>query len=289
MTLPPAYLRNGELAGMRYTLTALDKILLGTLGSRTGSATGSSLDFSDYREYHPGDDLRRLDWNIYARSDRLTVKLFHEEVSPHVDIIIDASASMSIDPGAKANAAAWLSALLWTAARNAECTATAWSISDSIRPLGESTRRPSNWEPLTFESGSDPLRTLSSAGNVWRHNGIRFIISDLLWQGEPPRAVRQLAAGAAQIIVVQLLATDDINPPPTGRWRLTDSENESSLDLFVDAGVQAKYRNALQSLQRQWRDGCRRHGAIFTTITAEELLSSQRPVTLEQAGIISLG
>ena len=282
------WLREGELAGMRYTLIAADKILAGSHGSRVGAATGSSLDFSDYREYHPGDDLRRLDWNIYARSDRLTVKLFHEEVSPHIDIIIDSSASMALDQSAKTKATVWLAALLWTAARNGGCTATGWSIADTIRTLGESSRRPAEWEPLSFNAGIDPLRTLSATGSIWRRNGIRILISDLLWQGEPSRAIQHLCDNAAQVVVIQLLAENDCTPPPTGRWRLIDSENNSSLDLFVDAATQIKYRNALHKLQMQWRDGCRQHGALFTTITAEELLSSGHPKALEQLGVLSL-
>jgi len=284
------WFREGELAGMRYNLITADKILSGAHGSRLGASTGSSLDFSDYREYHPGDDLRRLDWNIYARSDRLTVKLFHEEVSPHLDIIIDSSASMALDPGtSKAKATAWLAALLWTAARNGECTATGWSIADRIRSLGENARRPSEWEPLSFEAGSDPLRTISATGCIWRRNGIRILISDLLWQGEPSRAIKHLSENAAQTIVIQLLSEADINPPPAGRWRLVDSERNTSLDIFVDAATQAKYRNALRKLQLQWRDACRKHGALFTTMTAEQLLASGHPQALEQAGILSPG
>lgn len=288
MIADKTWFREGELAGMRYTMIAADKMLSGTQGSRVGAATGSSLDFSDYREYHPGDDLRRLDWNIYARSDRLTVKLFHEEVSPHVDIIIDASASMAVTKSKKAKATAWLASLLWTAARNGDCTATGWSIADTIRNLGETSRRPSEWEELTFEDGIDPLRTLNATGSIWKRNGIRFLISDLLWQGEPSRAIKHLCENAAQVVVIQLLAEDDVNPPPTGRWQLIDSENNTNLNLFIDAATQMKYRNALQKLQLQWRDACRQHGAIFTTITAEELLKSGHPQALEQLGILSL-
>lgn len=282
-----AWLREGEQDGMRYALTPPDRILSGALGARTGAATGTSLDFSDYREYHPGDDLRRLDWNIYARSDRLTVKLFHEEVSPHVDILIDASASMALEPD-KARASAWLAALLWTAARNGECTATGWSIADTVRSLGEGTRRPCEWEALVFEDGIDPLRTLNSTGGIWRRNGIRFLISDLLWQGEPEGAIRHVAANAAQVVVVQLLSADDVKPPPAGRWRLTDSEKGTTLDLFIDAATQARYRDSLRNLQNQWRDACRRHGAVFTVVTADELLNNRQPEALLQTGMLTM-
>ena len=66
----------------------------GADGSRRSRQTGSSAEFSDYREYIPGDDIRRLDWNAYARFDRLFLKLFMEEQESLVTVLLDASASM---------------------------------------------------------------------------------------------------------------------------------------------------------------------------------------------------
>src|SRR5438128_5621898 len=66
----------------------------GRLGERLGSGTGSSLEFQDYRQYAPGDDLRHVDWAAYARSEVLTVRLYREEVAPRIDLVLDASRSM---------------------------------------------------------------------------------------------------------------------------------------------------------------------------------------------------
>ncbi len=84
-------------------LTQLETLRLRTrkefLGSHTGSYSsprrGTSLEFADYRRYTPGDDLRYLDWGIYARTDRLYVKVFREEVDLFAYVFIDASASMA--------------------------------------------------------------------------------------------------------------------------------------------------------------------------------------------------
>ena len=57
---------------------------------------GFGIEFAQYRSYDPGDDLRRIDWSAYARSDKLTIKLYREEINPHVDIFIDGSASMKL-------------------------------------------------------------------------------------------------------------------------------------------------------------------------------------------------
>src|SRR5258708_12177625 len=67
----------------------------GRSGELLGRGTGSSLEFQEYREYVPGDDIRHLDWGAYARSDMLMVRLFREEISPKTEILLDASRSMA--------------------------------------------------------------------------------------------------------------------------------------------------------------------------------------------------
>src|SRR5580704_10380167 len=109
-------LRDGEQLGLRYALQIPQVAASGWTGSRSGRRAGSSIDFQDYREYQPGDDLRFIDWGIYARSDRLAIKLFREEVTPHLDLVLDGSRSMGLAGTAKPAAAAQLAALLATAA-----------------------------------------------------------------------------------------------------------------------------------------------------------------------------
>src|SRR5215469_17252306 len=102
-------LRDGEKLGLRYALQIPQVAATGT-GSRSGRRAGSSIDFQDYRDYQPGDDLRFIDWGIYARTDRLTIKLFREEVAPHLDLVLDGSRSMNLEgkPVASAKIAALL-------------------------------------------------------------------------------------------------------------------------------------------------------------------------------------
>ena len=90
-------LRDGEKLGLRYALQIPQVAASGIVGSRLGRRAGSSIDFQDYREYQPGDDLRFIDWGIYARTDRLSIKLFREEVTPHLDLVLDGSRSMNLE------------------------------------------------------------------------------------------------------------------------------------------------------------------------------------------------
>src|SRR6202012_2601784 len=145
-------LREGEKLGMRYALQVPQVAASGVVGSRSGRRAGSSIDFQDYREYQPGDDLRFIDWGIYARSDRLTVKLFREEVAPHLDLVLDGSRSMGLEQTRKAEVAGVLAALLATSAANAQCSQAIWLSGEGFQRLPNDTLPPSAWDKLTWES-----------------------------------------------------------------------------------------------------------------------------------------
>src|SRR5438067_10290937 len=99
------FLAEGERAGQRYRLGLPPRAPAGGAGVALAQRAGSSLEFRDYRDYQPGDDLRHVDWGAYARSDQLSVKLYREEVTPHADIVVDGSRSMALEGSAKEGAA----------------------------------------------------------------------------------------------------------------------------------------------------------------------------------------
>ena len=110
------FLAEGQQAGSRYCLAALRRSPQGTAGSQLGRLAGESMEFMDHREYQPGDDLRRLDWSAYARSDKMIVKLYRQEVCPHLDVVLDGSRSMALPGTQKLRAGAALAAALTAAA-----------------------------------------------------------------------------------------------------------------------------------------------------------------------------
>src|SRR3954451_6745771 len=149
-------LRDGEKLGLRYALQIPQVAASGQIGSRLGRRAGSSIDFQDYREYQPGDDLRFIDWGIYARSDRLSIKLFREEVTPHLDLLVDGSRSMNLEDSAKSSAAAKLAALLATAAANAQCSHAVWLSGEGFNRLANDTLTASAWDKLELNSKRTP-------------------------------------------------------------------------------------------------------------------------------------
>lgn len=267
-------LRDGEKLGLRYALQIPQVAASGWTGSRSGRRAGSSIDFQDYREYQPGDDLRFIDWGIFARSDRLTVKLFREEVTPHLDLILDGSCSMNLEETAKGTAVAQLAALLATSAANAQCTQAVWLSGEGFQRLANGSLNPSAWDSLEMSSKRTPEQSFEILPPKFRRLGVRVFISDLLWPGEPVQLLRRLREGAAALFVIQLLARDDAAPPEHGNLRVVDSETGAETEIYIDSAVAKQYSDNLAQLQQSWSDACRQCGAHMTTIIAEDLENS---------------
>lgn len=265
-------LRDGEKLGLRYALQIPQVAASGIVGSRLGRRAGSSIDFQDYREYQPGDDLRFIDWGIYARTDRLSIKLFREEVTPHLDLVLDGSRSMNLE--AKPVASARLAALLATAAANAQCSHAVWLSSEGFNRVPNDTLPASAWEKVAHDSKRTPDQAFDILAPKLRRLGIRVFISDLLWPGNPIQTVRRLREGAAMLFVIQLLAREDATPPEHGSVRLVDSETDEVTEIYIDSSTQKQYAENLAQLQQSWDDACRQSGAHLTTIIAEDLDNS---------------
>lgn len=267
-------LRDGEKLGARYALQIPQVAASGQMGSRSGRRAGSSIDFQDYREYQPGDDLRFIDWGIFARTDRLTVKLYREEVTPHLDLILDGSRSMNLEDTAKAKAVAQLAALLATSAANAQCTQAVWLSGEGYQRLANDTLTPSAWDKLELASNRTPEESFAILPPKFRRLGVRVFVSDLLWPGEPLQILRRLRDGAAALFVIQLLARDDAEPPEHGNLRVVDSETGEESEIYVDSSVAKQYAVQLARVQQSWADACRQTGAHLTTLIAEDLEGS---------------
>jgi uncharacterized protein (DUF58 family) len=267
-------LRDGEKLGARYALQIPQVAASGWTGSRTGRRAGSSIDFQDYREYQPGDDLRFIDWGIYARNDRLTIKLFREEVIPHLDLILDGSRSMDLENTAKAGAAAKISALLAVSAMNAQCSQSVWLGGEGFQRLANDLLVPSAWDRLEFTSPRTPEQAFEIFPPKFRRLAVRVFISDLLWPADPLPLLRRLREGAAALFVIQLIAREDAAPPDHGNLRVVDSETGEETEIYIDSAIAKNYTDNLARLQQAWDDACRQTGAHMTTIIAEDLEDS---------------
>jgi len=276
----------GEQAGMRYSLTIPRQAAVGSLGWHLGFSAGSSLEFKDHREYQPGDDPRRIDWNAFARTDKPIIKLYREEVSPHLDLVIDGSRSMALAESAKAQAALGLAAIFAVAAANAGYSRTAWVARGQCLKVENSHDLPSRWAGLDFDYRGNPADSFMQAAPMWRRQGVRVLLSDLLWLCEPLLVLQHLARGATAVIVVQVLAEADIAPAARGRLRLVDTETQEQREIVVDDAAIKRYRAALSRHEQNWHRACRQAGAVMTQVIAEQVVDGWNLSELAAAEIL---
>lgn len=240
----------------------------GTVGAALGAGRGASIEFMEHREYQPGDDLRRVDWSVYARTDRLAVRLHREEVSPCLDLVLDASRSMDLPGSAKADVALAIAAGLLAAARRA-------GFAPNLTRAAERAQR----EPLApgpvplirwtgFTAPDDRAQALHAAIRLTRRQSVRVLITDLLVRADLPALAAALARDAARAVIVQPLAQADLEPPPPGAYRLTDRETGRALEIELDALTAARFRERAASFLAAARAACARAGVTLVTLTA---------------------
>jgi uncharacterized protein (DUF58 family) len=243
---------------------------------------GFSVEFAEYRQYMPGDDLSTLDWKVYARSDRHYVRKFEEETNLECHLLLDVSASMGYRgsaPMSKADYAALLAASL-AFLMNRQRDATGLMAFDhrivSRLPPGA---RPGHLHALLLAlerlrpgEQSDlatPLRQL--AASVLKRSLV-VLISDLLHDPEPViTGLRHLKARRCDVIVFQVLDPDEITFPFTGARRFRDLE--TATELTADGpSVRAAYLRELEALTGRYDRELRGHGIDYVRLDTSKPL-----------------
>jgi hypothetical protein len=179
---------------------------------------------------------------------------------------------MALEDSAKERASVALAALLVTAAANAGYSHAAWLMDSDFRLVPNGDAAPALWGDFELNHRGSPAEVLARGAPAWRPRGVRVLVSDLLWVGEPLLALKQFTEGASAAVVIQLLAEADVNPPEDGALRLVDAETDQVREIHVDAAIAQRYREGLARHQQNWHQACRATGAIFTTVVAETLL-----------------
>lgn len=241
-------------------------------GGRRSRATGSSLEFADHRSYSPGDDYRQIDWNIYARTDELFVKVRESEETLVVHLLLDVSGSMASGAPAKMEAAqAVLAALGWTALASRDVVAGAALGSD----LGETfaPRQGEAYVARLFEflerqrpSGETGLSRAVAAYNARAlPHGVAVLASDLL-APDAPQAIGSLAQRGHEVTVIHVLDDEFVNPAFADEIELVDSERGDALEVLGDADLLRAYRQAIGDWTSDLQRFCHRRHVRYVPI-----------------------
>lgn len=262
----------------------------GSGGLRRSKALGSSVEFSDFREYVPGDDIRRIDWNAYARFDRLFLKLFMEEQEQRVNLIVDASASMGFG---KWRAACQLAQTLGYLCLCGGDRVTVYALANGgerhTRPLRGRHSYPELARFLddTRPSGRTLLNEAVPRVALAPGRGMSVLISDLLSEDGYERAVGSLMYRRQETSVLQLFSQEEWEPHMEGAVELVDSETGERYPMAASYDLLARYRDTARAYVAQAAAFCRAHGAAHLFTVPEDAFEEQMLRELSRAGLIA--
>ncbi|HVA51829.1 MAG TPA: DUF58 domain-containing protein [Pirellulales bacterium] len=254
-------------------------------GERRSSRKGQSVEFADFRSYVHGDDLRFIDWNTYARLDRLFLKLYLEEEDLHFYALIDASTSMTFGEPSKLQYAKQLAAALGF-------IGLVRSDRVKIETLGQPASKPgpvwrgrrSLWRMLDhlehLEAGEEVTLAQGVKNFCLRNSGkgIVVLISDLLDKHGFQDALRYLVARQMDAYLIHVLSPEEVDPDVKGDLRLIDCEDEDVAEITVSAPLLKRYKQTLAAFVDSAREFCNRRGMTYllanTQVPVDQLISS---------------
>lgn len=268
-------------------------------GNRRSARYGTSAEFADYREYMPGDDTRRIDWNLYGRFDRLYLRLYADERRQRHQVMIDCSASMAWGSPDKRRYALQLAAVLGYLAVSGMDTVRYYALEGGeCRAIGPTVATRDAWYAatdrlahLTCRGETKLQQAITSCPNPGRDDGTTFLISDLLTDSDWKAGIDWLLEKKRAVCLIQVLSPDEVKPPLYGSLRLLDRESRHSHDprnpvLEVSSDRLRAYDEAYSWLERDIRTFCDARGVRFLSCRTDEPLSRMLFTRCVEAEII---
>ena len=255
--------------------TALKNNIAGMFGGNHKSKTfGSSCEFVDYRNYVPGDDITKIDWNAYARFESLYLKLYLDERQLHTKIYIDASRSMAFGTGGKAKTALEIAAVFAYlsvskldrvsvyAVRGSEVEEVLSSVSGKERYFAEIGKL----NGIEFD-GDCFISDAVLPSKVGYGDGLSIVISDFLTDNDYERAIDYLADKKRDLLCVQVLSAEEIQPKVRGKNIFHDSECEGkTYRKNINKDIIKAYRATVQYVQDRLQNYCAARGASYALV-----------------------
>jgi uncharacterized protein (DUF58 family) len=247
------------------------KIFLGRMkGERRSKRKGQSVEFADYRNYVVGDDLRHLDWNLFARLDRLFIRLFMEEEDLHFYLLIDNSLSMDFGTPTKLHYARQVAAALaFIGLVNLDLVVVEAFNDRLTQSLPAARGRRSLWRVLDFlqklepAGPSDLRRALRTFSLKCSGKGVVVLLSDFMDKGGYEDALRYLVARQLDIYTIHILSQEEIEPELVGDLKLVDVEDEDVAEVTVSAPLLKRYKQNLAAYRAALNEFCTRRGVAY--------------------------
>lgn len=268
-------------------------------GKHLVSTYGQTVEFADYREYMLGDDIRRIDWNLFSRFEKYFLKLFTDERQMHTQIYLDCSASMGkTSPQKAAYAAAFAAAIGFLSVHNMDKLTFRLIREDRAEdPFGLIVGKTAFYrcvkelDNIEFDEAADLEKAIVGCPDVSANNGLSIIISDFFTDSNWKKAVDFLTYKKRQVILVQILAPEEVDPLYSGRVNLIDSEATDALDeknmrLRINRGMLQAYSEALKDYIEDLSTFCASRGAGFISVSSDKPIERALFGELMKTGIL---
>jgi uncharacterized protein (DUF58 family) len=252
-------------------------------GNHKTKLYGSSVEFADFREYNFGDDIRRIDWNLFSRFEKYFIKQYVDERQMHNQIFLDCSTSMIAgNPDKAFYALQIVAALGYLSVSNMDKTTYRLMYGENSMDLyglvvGKEAyyNAMSLLENIEFKGSVDINKAIINTQSIGKSDGLTIIVSDFLTENDWKTAVDYLVYNKRQVMLIQVLSPEEIDPIFNGRVAFMDAEMEHPLDsrnmkLRVNRATLEVYRQALQDYQNEIRTFCHKRGVDFITTSCDQ-------------------
>ncbi len=295
-----SYLNDAFFARLETLALNLRADLAGFFGGKHLVKTyGQTVEFADYREYMLGDDIRRIDWNLYSRFEKFFLKLFTDERQMHVQIFFDCSASMGKTNAKKgAYAVATAAAVGFLAVHNMDKVSFYLMKDGAVEnPFGTIVGKSAFFRAITqlenVEYAGDVgiSECVTSCQNTASSDGLTLVISDFFTDRDWKKAVDYLTYKRRQVMLVQIVTPEELSPAFDGRMHLLDSEMQDELDeknmkMKITRGMLLAYQEALRDHVAEIKAYCRSRGAEFITVSTDKPIEKALFGELLKVGIV---
>ncbi|WP_439621850.1 DUF58 domain-containing protein [Gemmata sp.] len=245
-------------------------------GDRLSKRKGRGAEFADFRPYSPGDDLRFLDWGLFARFERLFLRLFLEDEDLHVHLLLDVSRSMAFGAPQKLLFAKRVAAALGFVGLVNLDRVTVTAFADTVLGKSPALRgRPALPRLLAFLDALEPAgagdfnRAMRQVAPALSGRGVVVVLSDFLDRGGFADGLRFLASRGLDTAAVQVLAPEEVEPTVVGDLRLTDAEDGTAAEVTVTADLLDRYRRAVAAFRARLKGDCNRLGVSLVQATSD--------------------
>ncbi|MGI6537189.1 MAG: DUF58 domain-containing protein [Caldicoprobacterales bacterium] len=290
-TFDPDFLKKLE----RLALHGSRLVQGGTGGNRRSKAKGSSIEFSDFREYSLGDDYRSIDWNAYARFERLFIKLYMEEREANVTVFLDCSASMGEGKPVKGVLAKKLAAVFAYIALSSYDRVGIAAINDKVSgqlPYFSGKQGFSRvlafLDALPFEGRTSLNKSIASFNSLRGRRGISIVLSDFLAEDGYLEAFKYLKYQQQDVIAIPILSPEELDPPLSGTLRLLDAEDREGrpVEVEITPNTLSLYKKALHEYFSSLKNACMNMEIpciqVSSAVSMDELIFEK----LHHAGVI---